>query len=494
MFSYETLKAKMQARAATPDVPPAPLESFLSDLTYDDYRNIGFRKDTARWADTDLAFHIEAFHPGWLFPEPVQLHEVVDGTVQKLSFSVDDFNYYNGLDDRVPAHAELAGVAGLKISHPLNRTDIFDELITFLGASYFRALGRGNSYGLSARGLSINTWLDGPEEFPRFSEFWIERPAIGAQNVTVYAALDSASVTGAYRFDIAPGTNTIIDVEATLYFRNDVTQLGLGPLTSMFYFAEYSPHKFNDFRPQVHDSDALKVVRQDGEVLVRPLNNPPRVSSSYFVEPEMAQFGLVQRDRDYESYQDAGARYHDRPSVMIEPLSDWGAGAIRLVEIPAALEIEDNIALFWVPEDAPKAGQSRSYRYRMHWGANVPDAQAEIARVQTTRAGVGGPSGVPVTNPGLRKFVVDFDGGYLSGLPEDAEVKPVVTLSAGTLGVVVLHKVQEVASGRWRLVINVDGEDAELIELTAHIAGRDRKLSETWLFQWVRDPQQDASN
>ena len=484
-FSFEWLKARMQARAAQPDMPPPPLDTFLQNLTYDDYRNIYFRPEAARWSDTSLPFHVSSFHPGWLFKEPVQIFEVKSGTSAPLTFSTDDFEYRNDVGTRVPEHADLSGIAGLKLTYPLNEANKFDEVVTFLGASYFRALGRGNAYGLSARGLAINTWLDGPEEFPRFSAFWLEKPKATDTSLTVYASLDSASVTGAYKFIITPGDDTIMDVEATLYFRDSVPQLGLGPRTSMFYYAEHSQRKFDDFRRQVHDSEALKIIRKTGDILLRPLNNPPRVSSSYFSEPDMAQFGLIQRDRKYEDYQDAGARYHDRPSVMIEPLNDWGAGTVRLVEIPADLEIDDNIVAFWVPDTAPQAGEERTFIYRMHWGDLPPDGK--LAWVQGTLAGVGGASGVPVENASLRKFVVDFEGGQLGTLPEDAAVRPIVTASGGIIEGMVLHKVSDAAVPTWRLFIDIDGGDADLIELTAHVANETQKLSETWLFQWLRD-------
>ncbi|MEM8656423.1 MAG: glucan biosynthesis protein G [Pseudomonadota bacterium] len=484
-FSFTWLKTHMEARAQGPDTPPAPLSSFLQDLTYDDYRNIYFRPTAAHWSDRDLPFHASPFHPGWLFKDPVHIHEVQTGKSYPIRFSTADFEYRNDVGTRVPDDAELPGIAGLKLTHPLNDPTKFDEVVTFLGASYFRALGRGNAYGLSARGLAINTWLDGPEEFPRFSEFWIERPQPTDTSLALYAALDSASVAGAYKITITPGDDTTMDVEATLYFRNSVPQLGLGPLTSMFYFAEHSERHFDDFRPQVHDSEALKIIRKNGDVLLRPLNNPPRVSSSYFNEPDMAQFGLIQRDRTYEDYQDAGARYHDRPSVMIEPLNDWGAGTVRLVEIPADLEIDDNIVAFWVPETPPQAGESRTYAWRMHWGDLPPSGG--LAWVQGTLAGVGGPSGVPLENPNLRKFVVDFEGGALGMMDEDADVTPVVTHSAGEITGMVLHKVTDAANPTWRLFIDIDGGDEELIELTAHIADDAQKLSETWLFQWLRE-------
>lgn len=485
-FSFEGLSARMRAIAAAPYQPPQPLGGGLEGLSYDDYRNIYFRPEQARWRPEGLPFHVSAFHPGWLFKEPVFLHEVVGGKARPLVFEQADYEYRNEAADKLADKTSLSGVAGLKVVHPLNRAGVFDEVITFLGASYFRALGRGNSYGLSARGLAIDTWLQGPEEFPRFTDFWLERPGADDTSVTVYASMDSPSVTGAYRFVITPGDDTTVDVTSDLHFRSDVRQLGLGALTSMFYFAEHSARRFDDYRLQVHDSDALLIQRKDGEVLMRPLNNPLRVANSYFSEPDMAQFGLIQRDRRYEDYADAGALYHDRPSVMIEPLGDWGAGSVRLVEIPADLEIDDNIVLFWVPEVSPKAGEMRSYAYRMHWGALPPDATGPLAYVGATRAGVGGPSGVPIENPALRKFVVDFHGGDLGQMAADAEVSPVVTHSGGTLAGVVLHKIEEADSPIWRLIIDIDGTDADLIELMAHVSDGTRKLSENWVYQWLR--------
>ncbi|GFE49712.1 glucans biosynthesis protein G [Roseobacter cerasinus] len=484
-FSFDGLKREMKARAAVPHAPPAPLDTALSALSYDDYRNIYFRPDAALWAQTDTRFRLEAFHPGWLFQEPVGIYEIVQGMARPLTFRTGDFEYRNQVGEKLPDQTSLPGVAGVKINTPFNAPGKYDELITFLGVSYFRALGSGNSYGLSARGLALNTWQSGPEEFPRFSAFWVQRPATGDSTIEVYAALESASVTGAYHFVITPGADTVIEVEAALYFRTSVAHLGLTPLTSMFYFAEHSERRFDDFRPQVHDSDLLRMVHSSGDVLVRPLNNPPRVSNSFFADEGIMEFGLIQRDRSYEAYQDAGAQYHNRPSVMIDRLGDWGAGKIRLVEIPADLEIDDNIVLLWTPDVAPQAGENRTYRYRMHWGALPAEDSGALAYVQSTRTGVGGASGVPVENRNLRKFVIDFEGGVLGGLDPEAAVFPVVTASAGEISNAVLHKIDD-ADHRWRLFFDVDGQEADLIELMAHVADEDRKLSEVWLFQWMR--------
>lgn len=484
-FSFEWLDARMRDGAQAKYVAPVDAPEVIADLDYDDYRKIQFDPKSARWDEDGVLFRLHAFHPGWLYKQTVAIHEVVDGVQTPMAFSTDDFLYYEDLAQRVPQHVELPGVAGFRLNTPLNRADMLDELIAFVGASYFRALSRDSSYGLSARGLAINTGLGGEEEFPRFSEFWLERPVAGQEAVVMYAALDSPSCTGAYRFVIRPGAETTIDVTAKLHFRRDVEQLGVAPLTSMFLFDEKNSNAFDDYRPQVHDSNALMVVRKDGDVLWRPLNNPPRLASTYLNEPDLKSFGLIQRDRDFDEYQDAGARYQDRPSVLIEPQGDWGAGAVRLVEIPSDLEGNDNIVSFWVPSQKPRAGESREYAYRLRWGALGTDRDGDRAWIVNTLAGKGGTSGVSGAKASLRKFVIDFDGGLMASLPDDAKMEPVVTLSNGKVQHVALSKIANTT--KWRLVIDVDGENQRLVELVAHVAGFGRKLTETWIYQWLRE-------
>ncbi len=483
-FSFEWLDARMIEAAQVDYVAPNDAPEVIADLDYDSYRKIQFDPQRARWDGDGSLFRLHAFHPGWLYKQTVAIHEVVDGVQTPMVFSTDDFLYYDDLASRVPDHTELPGVAGFRLNTTLNRADLFDEMISFVGASYFRALARGNSYGLSARGLAINTGLGGEEEFPRFTEFWLERPKAGQEDAILYAALDSPSCTGAYRFVIRPGAETTIDVTAKLHFRQDVEQLGVAALTSMFLFDEKNSHSFDDYRPQVHDSNALMVMRTDGDVLWRPLNNPPRLASTYLNEPNLKSFGLIQRDRNFVDYQDAGAHYHDRPSVLIEPQGEWGEGAVRLVEIPSDLEGNDNIVSFWVPAEKPLAGESRDYAYRLRWGALGTDRDGDRAWIVSTLAGQGGTSGVSEGKQTLRKFVIDFEGGLMARLSADAEMEPVVTLSAGKVEHIALSKVENTTI--WRLVIDVDGENEKLVELVAHVAGFNRKLTETWIYQWMR--------
>ncbi|MDR5653217.1 glucan biosynthesis protein [Ruixingdingia sedimenti] len=481
-FSFDQLTADMRAAAARAFEPAPRPEGFLGELGYDDYRQIRFRPDHARWQDPALRFRVHGFHMGWLYADPVRLFEVVDGRAQEMHFTTADFEYRNQLADRIPPDAELPGLAGFRLHHPLNRPDVMDELVAFLGASYFRAVGRGNAYGISARGLAINTATTAPEEFPRFTRFWLERPAPGAAHAVVHAALEGPSVTGAYRFIITPGAETVMEVTARLFFRADVVQLGVAPLTSMFLFAEKNRAGYDDYRPNVHDSNGLRIARADGDMLWRPLNNPPNLAGSYFAEASPRAFGLYQRDRDFDNYQDPEARYELRPSLQVEPLGDWGAGSVRLVEIPTGHEINDNIVAFWVPEAPVKAGEAREFAYRLRWGALAPDPAQTLAWVHETRSGQAGISG-GTPNPGQRKFVIDFRGGILAQLPADADVKAVTSVLNGEIITTTMQRIA--GTDIWRVVMDVAAKNGATVELGAHIAGYDRRLTETWLYQWI---------
>ncbi|MBI1173394.1 glucan biosynthesis protein D [bacterium] len=481
-FSFDLLTEDMKNLAAKPhETAPAP-EGFLGKLSYDDYRLIRFRDDRARWNEEGSNFRLAAFHMGWLFTEPVVMYEVADGRAAEMQFSTDDFEYLNDLASRVPEHASLPGVAGFRLNYALNRPDKLDELASFVGASYFRALGRNSAYGLSARGLAVNTATSQGEEFPRFSNFYLERGPAGSKSLTVYATLDGPSVTGAYRLVIKPGVTTVMDVTARLFFRKDVEELGIAPLTSMFLYSDKDRSRFDDYRPNVHDSDGLRIERSDGDVIWRPLNNPPQLAGSYFPEVAPKSFGLFQRDRRFESYEDTGAHYERRPSLKVEPLGDWGKGVVRLVEIPSDLEANDNIVAYWVPDAKAKAGDALEISYRLYWGDLPHDDSESLAYVDATRAGRGGVSGVEAKQ-GTRKFVVDFKGGLMAPLDAEAAVKPEVTIANGTLTGTTLEKIQ--GTDIWRLVMDVSADPGAVVEMSAHIAGYGRRLTEMWLYQWV---------
>ncbi|MWB76590.1 glucan biosynthesis protein D [Pseudooceanicola sp. 216_PA32_1] len=483
-FSFDMLSEQMRQRSKAPQPAPEEVEGFLAGLDYDGYQRIRFRPEMARWRDVGGLFQVHAFHMGWLYKEPVRIYEVVDGAAREMTFTTADFEYHGPLKDQVPADTPMPGVAGFRLNTPLNSADRFDEVVAFLGASYFRALGRGNFYGLSARGLAVNTGLSGAEEFPRFSAFYLERPAPGATSVVLYAALDSKSVTGAFRFVVTPGQDTVMDVTARLYFRADIEQLGVAPLTSMYLFGENDPGEFDDYRPQVHDSEALILRSHTGEVFYRPLNNPPKLASSYLGSQSPRGFGLMQRDREFDNYLDAQAHYEKRPSLMVEPRGDWGRGSVRLVEIPSDLEGNDNIVAFWVPEAPVRAGETMEVSYRLHWGDLPPDAGEDIAHVLRTRTGEGGISGVS-DKADRRKFVVDFAGGLLGELSADAKVSPSITVSRGEVAEAVLSKIA--GTKVWRLVAEISAPAGSIVEIRAGVSGYGRNLTESWLYQWIKE-------
>ena len=482
-FDFDALSDDMRRRSESPYKAPQQIEGALTDLTYQLYRLISYDPERARFADGGSGFRLHAFHPGWLFREPVTLYEVIDGAARPMTFSPEDFRYYNEAAEFAEQIDTLPGISGFRLHYPLNTAGVLDELISFQGASYFRALGRDNAYGLSARGLAINTATKNGEEFPRFTEFYVVPPAEGDRSVTLFAALDSESVTGAYRFVITPGQETAVDVTARLFFREDVEHLGVAPLTSMFLYAENNRSRFDDYRPQVHDSDGLLIRRAGGDKLWRALNNPTDLATSYFAETSPAGFGLHQRDRAFESYEDPGAGYHLRPSVDVDFLGDWGEGAVRLVEIPSDLEINDNIVAYWVPSGEFRAGDSREYAYRLRWGMLPPNPNGDLAHVAATRTGLGGQSGVPYEGD-ARKFVIDFRGGKLPTEGGRTEIAPHLSAAHGVVDEETVTVFYVPEADVWRLVGDVSPEGGAAAELVAWLESADEKLTETWLYQW----------
>ncbi|MBO0344720.1 glucan biosynthesis protein [Roseibium sp. CAU 1637] len=482
-FTFEALVETMQARAGEPYAPyDKPLPEALANLDYDHHRLIKFRRDRSLWSNTAADYQLQAFHPGWLFKEPVEVFEIIDGHAKPVTFSGADFEYLGALSDKGLEKMELPGAAGIRLLYPLNTPDNLDELIVFLGASYFRALGKGNTYGLSARGLAVNTAAGGAEEFPRFSRFYLRRPEEGQQEMLLWAELDSPSVTGAFQFRILPDINTQVEVDARLFVRNDIERLGIAPLTSMYLFGENDRTGFDDYRPEVHDSDGLLILREDGERLWRPLRNPSNLGLSFLGESNPQGFGLLQRDRKFDDYQDTEALYHKRPSLWIEPMGDWGQGSVMLAEIPSQLEVHDNIVAFWVPEAKAEAGSSFRFAYRMTWGAE-PEPGTEKAQVVATRTGHGGASGLAETKATVRKFVVEFAGEQLAKIGAEEPLSAILSIQNGEQKTDHLQKLE---GGGWRYVFDVQRNNADQpVEMHLVLKLNDKILTERWMYQWT---------
>lgn len=477
-FTFASVVRRAAELAQTPyerDAPELP-EAFAS-LDYDGFRDIRFKPDHSLWRDDGLPFQVQFFHRGFMFQDRVTIN-IIDGDQSvPLEYSTGSFDYgKNAVPDQIPHDL---GFAGLRLLYPINRDDLFDEVGVFLGASYFRAVAQNLNYGITARGLAIDTGLPTREEFPLFREFWIQKPAEDAVEITLYALMDSPSVTGAYRYVIKPGPETIMEVKSHLYFRNSVQKVGIAPLTSMFMQGELTERFMDDFRPEVHDSDGLIMETGTGERIWRPLTNPLGLRISTFQMENPRMFGLLQRDRDFAHYQDLEAHYHNRPSAQVEPLGDWGKGVVELVEIPSTSERYDNIVAYWTPEASIQAGDALEFAYLLRFSAD-PEERLTGGRTDATR--IGG-AGTDVLDSNRRKFVVDFVGEAMAALPEETPVSATVTTTSGELSEARAQYNPE--TGGWRLFFELTPEKGRSAELRAFLYEGNDVLSETWSFEWV---------
>jgi periplasmic glucans biosynthesis protein len=473
IFSSSSVTEAAKALAASNFAKPTiELPEPFNKLSYDQYRDIRFRADQAIWHGEKLDFELQLFPMGWLYETPVDVFIVDQGEAKKLT--ADGHLFALGpLIGQGPDAAPF-GFSGFRIHGPLNRADYYDEYVVFQGASYLRSVGRGQNYGASARGLALNTARPGGEEFPFFRTFWIEKPKAGKPEIVVHALLDSPSTTGAYRFVIQPGEATMMDVDVTLFPRKQLQYAGIAPLTSMFLHGPANQHRSSDFRPEVHDSEGVAICNGSGELIWRPLTNPKTLQISAFMDKDPKGFGLWQRDRGFQNFQDLEAHYERRPSVWVEPKGAWGEGFIELVEIPVEDEIHDNIAVYWKPAKGLEAGSEHKFEYRLHWAENVPQSWSG-ARVAKTRIG-------NAKKPETLLFVIDFDGPAVKEI-RDLPVADVGT-SAGRVSNIVVQRNPDISGVR--VSFELDPVGSELAELRLVLKAAEQAISESWLYRWTK--------
>ena len=479
-FSFEDVQRRARELATAPLAPTAGLPDPLKNLDFDAWRDIRFKPERALLANSGGPFRLQAFHLGHLFKQPVTINTIRDGMATPVPYSASLFDYGRTKIER-PLPVNL-GFAGFRLHYPLNDPRVHDEAISFLGASYFRFLGRGQRYGLSARALAINAGTS-EEEFPFFREFWIETPEAGADRVMVYALLDSESVTGAWRFDLWPGPDSVLEVSASVYARRPGVKLGLAPLTSMFFDGENDRRVRGDYRPEVHDSDGLLVHTRAGEWIWRPLRNPAKPEVSAFLDRDARGFGLFQRDRFFEHYQDLDLAYEQRPSYWVEPAQGWGDGRVELVELPTADETNDNIVASWAPNESPEPGKALNFGYRvtacLEQARLSPNGRA-VNTYQTQAKALGSREAPP---PGTRRFIIDFAGGDLAYHQNDpGAVELVPTTANGQI--VRSFLVPNPHTKGFRAGIDVQLEPGQSSDLRAFLRAGNRTLTETWTFPW----------
>jgi periplasmic glucans biosynthesis protein len=475
-FDFEGVAKRAQLLSLSPfKQQDSNVPKDLQSLDYEHYRAIRFRAERALWRSAGLAFELEFFHQGRYYNQPVKINEVRADGVREIRFQPEMFDY--GANKVAAKDLRDLGFAGFRVHFPVNSPKYKDEVLSFLGASYFRGLGKHQRYGTSARAVAVDTAASWGEEFPRFVEFWIERPTPVAKKLTIYGLLDSPRVAGAYRFILTPGVDTVLEVKARLYFRKNIGKLGVAPLTSMFLFGENQPSTLEDYRPEVHDSDGLSVHAGSDEWIWRPLVNPKRLLVTSFATTNPKGFGLMQRDRDFADYQDTDSRYELRPSAWVEPQGAWGAGRIELVQIPVPDETNDNIVAYWVPENWPQPKQPYDFEYRLLWQKDA-ETRPPLAWIMQTRRGRGrvtkGDSGIT--------FVIDFADPRPNGSAFDAQPENIVWVDAN--GKVLGNTLsRNEVTGGWRATLHVRRVDEkQSMELRSTLRAGNRPVSETWSY------------
>jgi len=470
-FEAATVRNLARELATQPyKAPDSTLPDELKNLDYQAYRSIRFDPKQALWHDQKLRFTAEFFSRGFLYKDRVDIFEVANGHATPIRYNNGLFSF-----DKVKAPSGDVGFAGFRLHYPLNRPGYYDEVCAFLGASYFRAVAKGQGYGMSARGLAIKTADPTGEEFPLFKTFWLERPAPGSDAIVVHALLDSQSATGAFHFTIRPGNDTVFDSETTLYPRVDIAASGLAPLTSMFLFDANDRAGFDDYRSAVHDTSGLALQNGEDDHVWRPLANPRDLQISVFTSPSLRGYGLLQRERQFADYQDAEARYEKRPSLWVEPIGDWSDGVVELVEIPSKQEVNDNIVAFWRPHEPLRAKGEYNRNYRLHWCWDAPD-NAILAKVVATRCGQS------LTGKN-RLFVVDFASKALQDWTTATPPALDSGCSKGQIVNAVAERLPDI--GGWRVSLELDPQGNTLVELHIRLLANGKPLTETWISRWT---------
>lgn len=478
-FTYEdvvTMAQTMSREGYMSATPVLPKE--LQDLNYDQLRDIRWKDELTLWRAEGRPFQARFFHPGGEhLDRAVEIYEISgNGRPNLLRYSPDFFNFgKNVFKKRIP---DSVGYAGFRLHYPLNKSDVLDEALVFLGASYFRALPKDAQYGASARGLAIDTAVDKQkEEFPVFTKFWLRRPDAYAKKMTIYALLESRVVMGAYQFEVEPGAETRMHVKATLFFRKKTEHAGYAPLTSMYWFGENTSNTFGDFRPEVHDSDGLLMQKNNGEWMWRPLAWAKQTQVNAFADDHPKGYGLLQRDRDFNHYQDLESLYHKRPSIWVQPLNGFDKGSVRLVQLATKNEFMDNVVAFWTPDEPPALQQPVEVEYLLRWLTDAGDLPP-VGRCLSTRVD-------DQDKPYYRHFFLEFAGGELSQIKPEQTLVPDVASPTGANLTDIKVEYNDYNKS-WRVSFYASSPESQKPnELTCRLLLDGKPLTETWTYTWM---------
>ncbi len=458
--------ARAESLARSPYKAPAPVSPSLGKLSFSDYGKLHLAGPVPGWIP-DGRFHLQLYPAGYLFTWPEEIFIMRHGQALPVRQAMEvagDPGLANALHGTVPP-------VGFSVYTPLTANPHSeDEFLSFLGASYFRALGKGQTWGLSARGLAVDTALPHhAEEFPYFRNFWIIPPRPHSRRISFCALLDSPSMTGAYRFVVKPGVTTVVDVKMVLFGRRAVRRLGIAPLTSMFLQGRFSGKRFHKLIRAAHDSDGLLVATAPGARMWWPLRNPSRLALYRFPLLNPRGFGLIQRARRSADYRAFGMHYEDRPSAWVRPVGSWGAGHLLLVELPTNTQTNDNISVFWVPAHPLPPGKPMTFAYTISWRKRDP-AGKRLSYVAASRH--------TEMAHGQETYVINFAGRRLARLAPGA-VTPQIRVQ-GPARVTGVWAAPDGGPGRWRLQFTLVSTGSGRAMVHAALATGSTRVTESW--------------
>lgn len=486
--TFDNVVGIAQERSREEYRAPKPIAAPLRALNYDQTRDIRFKEDQTLWRNAGLPFQARFFFAAGggdaHSPMPVTIFQVNREGAGEVRFSPEQF-IFGPLVKLSPEDQKLGQYSGFQLFYPIKKPDQLDQVLVFQGASYFRPLSKDADWGLSARGIAIDTL--GKEDFPSFTAFWLVQPGAGASEMIFYALLEGRDLTGAYEFRVAPGPETKLHVRAVLFPRTakkrngevtarTIKEIGYAPLTSMYWYGENTSNTFGGWRPEVHDSDGLQIQRGNGEWLWHPLSWAPQRQVNVFADQNPKGFGLFQRDRDFSHYQDLEANYHLRPSAWVQPDGDWGAGSVVLMQNATKNEFDDNIVAYWRPAGGLTGRTDLAYSLTAFTqNNNLPPVGACVS----TRIDYQ-------DKPNFRKIVLTFSGGELNNLSADA--RPTPDIWVDKTGILSDVQIQQIPGTKnWQLTFGVTASEVgNPVEMLATLRRDSRPLTETWTYTWVK--------
>lgn len=450
--------------------PPGDLPDFLSGLSYEQYVAIRAKPSANVWSDDNVGFAIEPLHRGFVFSAPMQIFVVENGMPRRLEYKAGNFEFGS---IQPPANVPDIAFSGFRIL--ARRDNAFAEVAIFQGASFFRARAPGQILGVQARGLSVRTANSRGEEFPVFKAVWIEKPSLAENALVLHALLDSESLVGVYRMSIRPSEATIIDTEVTLLPRVNADVIGLATMSAKSISSPLDRRRPDDVRPYIAEINGLWMLTGNGEWIWRPTTNRSTLQISSFVDNNPRGFGFLMRDRDFETYLDDENHWELRPSLWIEPLTDFGAGEVELVEIPSDTDTNNNCVAFWRPKGGLQAGRETSWAYRQFW-CWAPPIRTPLATTIYSRAGRAG------VQQRRRRFLVAFEGDILGDEQATADLKASLSTSPGQIQL--LRWFHDRKTRRCRVLFDIDVGSDTSVEMRLLLMAGAKPVSETWLYRW----------